>query len=1165
MRGKIFTPAVRITTIYLLFSILCTIVWNSFSHGFFPGDQKLHGFLPYLAILFILITSLLFFLIVRKELAKKSKNNEYLYKLMFENANDALFILDKGNILECNDKTCDIFNAKKEEIINNSLVKLSPEYQNSSELSSSKIENYINQAMSGESFHLEWQFVKCTGEQFYTEISLTPLPLSDKVLLLAVIRDISENKMNQLKLIENQLFIKRITEQSPDIIYIFDIKQNKNIYTNKDIGKLLGYEEDEIELSGTTLFEKYIHPDDLKLFSDFESFIKDWNKEYVYKYQYRIKAKDGEWHWFSGKEKEFQRENGKISTVIGTVRDITDIKKKEEAILNSENKFYQIFNNNQNLMFIVDLDLEQRIDINKTYELITGYSKKDVLGNSLRDNNIIKGGDKEKYYRLLSLLKEKREFSNEELIIQTKTGEEKTLLIAGQLLEIENKSLALIEAKDITEQKKAQNALIESEKKFRDIFNTSSDGIILAETNYTIIELNEALEKMLGYRRNDIINTKLYSYILPQYLPLLETHLQKLINKENIYTEEIYIFHAMGHAIAVEVNVKNITLNNQMSLLITVRDITERKKAEKEIKESEEKYRILFEKSKDPTLLIHNNKFIDCNSATVDILKLKSKEEIYNVHPSILSPYYQPDGQKSEQKADEMMQQAHKNGYHRFEWEHIDSKGNIFPVEVSLTVIFIKGEEMIYTVWRDVAERKKAEKALIISEQRLSAIVNNAFDAMYISDLNGRLKDINQISCKMLGYNRKELLSMTIMQIDASFPTLESCKAIWNKIEANSSQTVEGKHIKKSGEIIPVEITTGKFVLEGNEMIIGFARDISERKKHEQAIKDNEIKYRSIFENISDAIAIVDKSGKFISVNPAFYEMHNFSDKIIDNLTFKDILDSVDKSVFDDFIESISNDGKYENEAIEQLIDGTQIYIHIKGTRINLNNQNYFLAVISDITEKKDLERKMMTAIVKTEERERTRIAKDLHDGLGPILSTIKLYNQWSQDPKTKTSKEFLYQKSSETIDESIRTLKEISANLSPHILANFGLVEALNTFIERINITNEWRIDFKSNLNSRIDTTIESTIYRILTECINNTIKYARANDIQIQLNHQENKLFAMYSDNGIGFDFKEELNAPKGLGISNILNRINTVGGSIEINSSINVGTEIKFEIPL
>jgi PAS domain S-box-containing protein len=129
-----------------------------------------------------------------------------------------------------------------------------------------------------------------------------------------------------------------------------------------------------------------------------------------------------------------------------------------------------------------------------------------------------------------------------------------------------------------------------------------------------------------------------------------------------------------------------------------------------ELVRSESKFRMMFEHSPDPSLLISGVTFIDCNQAAVDILHASSKNEVLQSHPSVLSPEFQPDGRLSAEKADEMITTAVRSGSHRFEWLHRRVDGEQFPVEVSLTLIQEAGETLVFTVWRDISERKLGER-----------------------------------------------------------------------------------------------------------------------------------------------------------------------------------------------------------------------------------------------------------------------------------------------------------------------------------------------------------------------------------------------------------------------------------------------------------------------
>ena len=141
----------------------------------------------------------------------------------------------------------------------------------------------------------------------------------------------------------------------------------------------------------------------------------------------------------------------------------------------------------------------------------------------------------------------------------------------------------------------------------------------------------------------------------------------------------------------------------------TLEDITDRKRAEESLRESEAKYHTLFDKTRDAVLIIENNLFVDCNAAALGMTGYATKDELFRIHPSTISPPTQPDGRSSFEKAEELMAITLREGSNRFEWMHRRANGEDFWVEVSLTAIPLRDHQIIHTAWRDITDRKKAE------------------------------------------------------------------------------------------------------------------------------------------------------------------------------------------------------------------------------------------------------------------------------------------------------------------------------------------------------------------------------------------------------------------------------------------------------------------------
>jgi signal transduction histidine kinase len=217
-------------------------------------------------------------------------------------------------------------------------------------------------------------------------------------------------------------------------------------------------------------------------------------------------------------------------------------------------------------------------------------------------------------------------------------------------------------------------------------------------------------------------------------------------------------------------------------------------------------------------------------------------------------------------------------------------------------------------------------------------------------------------------------------------------------------------------------------------------------------------------------------------------------------------------------------------------------------------------------TERRKTEKRFLTAIIQTEEAERTRIAKDLHDGMGPLLSAVKMsvstLEQLAADKQSLT----IIRNATETVDEAIRSLKEISDHLSPHVLANFGMIRALANYVQKINQTGQLDIAFQTSLRSeRFDENVEVVVYRVASELINNTIQHAQASRAVMAIAHEAGELILDYQDNGIGFEAERAMreNTREGSGLTNIQSRIKSLRGELTVESKPGLGIRVLIKV--
>lgn len=210
-------------------------------------------------------------------------------------------------------------------------------------------------------------------------------------------------------------------------------------------------------------------------------------------------------------------------------------------------------------------------------------------------------------------------------------------------------------------------------------------------------------------------------------------------------------------------------------------------------------------------------------------------------------------------------------------------------------------------------------------------------------------------------------------------------------------------------------------------------------------------------------------------------------------------------------------------------------------------------------------ERRILTTVLRTEEKERMRFSKDLHDGLGPLLSSAKMsLTELAKTDHTPADAE-LIANTTYVIEEAIRSLREISNNLSPHTLNSFGLGRAVGSFINHsvaLKSIPDMKMDFYTNLkNERFDSNVEVIVYRVICELINNSLKHSGSKNIKLELIYADNHISIRYSDDGKGFNPQGAIDT--GMGLSNITSRVGSLDGQVSIISSVGNGMSADIKI--
>lgn len=338
--------------------------------------------------------------------------------------------------------------------------------------------------------------------------------------------------------------------------------------------------------------------------------------------------------------------------------------------------------------------------------------------------------------------------------------------------------------------------------------------------------------------------------------------------------------------------------------------------------------------------------------------------------------------------------------------------------------------------------------------------------------------------------------------------------------------------------------------------------------------------FDNILKNMFDSLIVTDSKLRIRSVNQSAATLLGHSKVWFDNKPIGVIFgekNNIDK-------EKLLN--QQEIKVQQKLINNMNYFTHSSGKKIpaliscsvlktDSGESDGLIIVGYDLTIKNEIEKKLekirserQIAINEAQEEERMRIATDLHDGLGQMLTAVSYTTQEFQtlDTSNKIHKEKLISKMQEQINQAIRESKNLAHNLIPIILKDFGLIVAINDLIERANEMYDISFSFNAyDYNERIDVKLEKALYRICQESLNNIVKHSKARVANYQIFKQDNLIILVIDDDGIGFNTEAvEEKGIKGIGLASMHERVQAFEGTFSVDSKIGDGTEIIIEIP-
>lgn len=537
-----------------------------------------------------------------------------------------------------------------------------------------------------------------------------------------------------------------------------------------------------------------------------------------------------------------------------------------------------------------------------------------------------------------------------------------------------------------------------------------------------------------------------------------------------------------------------------------------------------------------------------------------------------------------------------------FQWEgRLLVKDKLKWIRLESLPRMLKNGDILWTgILYDVTKGKLAEEALKESEEKYRLLFVTNPQPMWILDCETLgFIEVNESAVRHYGYSKAEFLSMSALDIRPS----EDIPIYLNDIQriiAGKKLFSERRHIKKNGDIIFVEIVTSTIYYQGKLANHVLINDITERKRIEdslfnlnQELESRVAKRTSELQELNQSLQATEEKlrtvadynynweywrapdGHIMYMSPSVERITGYSvaefqnePELLNTIVFSEDAESWEKHRKQRCLESSGNEVL---ECVFRIVTkngGIRWIAHICRCIYNKDNK-YLGARVSnrDITESVEVQNQLLRVTIDVSERERNSFSRDLHDGLGPLLSTIKLYFQMLITTTDTEKRKVIEENGNKNIDRAIQTTRELARGLSSQFLSRSGYIAAIQDFVRQINDSAKICISFTSNTNDRFNKLLEVSLYRITTELIRNTLSYSQANEVKVEFMYDSvaKVVTLLYSDNGIGFDLEAVQKSDKGLGLTNIFERTHILKGNVKMETTPGAGMEVYLQFPI
>ena len=923
-------------------------------------------------------------------------------------------------------------------------------------------------------------------------------------------------------LAQSEATLRKILESSPDLIAINRLSDGRFIDINYQFEKL-GLLRGQIvgkSIRETALIEPYVLK---KLAAALRG------KGYVDNLEVRSRFPTADHTWLLSAS---LIDVGGEKCVLSISRDVTQMKRTEKSLRESEEKFRRVFDSSLDAISIVRLD-GTYVDVNQAF-LDNGYTREQVIGRTDVDLNV--WVDESERFEFVSKLA--RTGRVQSVPLQLRHGDETvaSALLSAVLVEIGGEYFVVSMARDITEIRRTEARLRESEERFRQLFETSMDPIVLSDVDTgLIIDCNQEFFSVFDASREAVIGRP------ADWRGWNDRDAIDAIaagTREHGFVRNIPVSTVMpdGHEMQVLVSARTLTIGQRRMVATVLHDVTEVRVKERELRESEKKFRLIFSASVDMAWIteLESGVTLDAND---EFLKRTGYRREETIGRTSLELNIWVDGKPRS----ELIEQLRTSGHLRNIQREMGTRwGARIPVLMSSALITLDGKQCCLIIARDIADIKQSERVLRESEAKFRQIFEKLDDIVVLSSItHGTVLEVNEEFERQTGYSRDYAIGKSNLDLNL-WADLHERDRFFGEMQKNGFvRGMETKMRRHDGTTVPILVSSITAPLLGEQCAITVMRDVSKLKEAEDEIRSSQAVLRRTFDSITDPLTITDLAdGRVYDTNESMLQLTGHTRDEVIGKTSRELRLWVNRNQEKQFQLKMLAEGSVRNmEAQFRMVDDISMQGLISAVTIEWGGRQCALSTVRDITELKKVHDELEAAREAALEASHAKseflssMSHEIRTPMNAILGMADLLSETGLGAEQRRYLDTILANGNALLEliNGILDLAKVESGRMSLESVPFDLVDLIEKVADTLAVrAHEKQIELAVRLAPTLPRMVVGDPLRlrqVLTNLVGNAIKFTEQGEVVITVepdraDREGRSLLFSVSDTGIGIE---------------------------------------------